>query len=419
MRWPALVVLIFAGLFTVLVWWGIASRTALEAEEAATVVAPSLQSEAEPEPEPRAEPIAPQPIPDAEATAFAQRLCAALRDLDDRTFMRTVDMKALAIRAGIERDDWYAKLRARGAVRGALLVLFKVALGLSRVDDARIEFRGIRRRGSGVSILIRQLHNEETEAIYIEVPLVRNEQRQVAWSDLVFHMSRMSMAQLVQSTEAPLTSLGGNLTPEEGARLQLACDEAGMRFTLMQAGGKVEEAIKLFDSLPRRVRSNSDVAITFVDLVAQKGDDKQFAAAVTRFRRLRPNDLGLFLHELDLATRSEDWEAVLSLVRALSGRIGGDSWLTQWEGHVLWELGRHDEAREAFRRACREEPKLESTLWEWLAIEMELERWSAAADLLARLEETGGELDLEGLREIYPEFMNTPESRKWVESRER
>jgi len=295
--------------------------------------------------------------------------------------------------------------------------LFTLGLGPSAASDRRGKLVAVRNRADGVAVLVRVLQEDGTEAVYFEFPLARRDDGSAGYADVILHIAGFRLAQMIQSVDAPLQWLGGDLTPEEGARLRLACDEAEMKITLLGNGGRVADALETYDAQPERVRANLDVLTTLANVVEARGDDEQLAAAIERFRRHRPDDPSLTAYELSLANRKEDWESILALVRKLDERIGGDAWMTSWEGQVLTQLGRYEEAREKFRAAAASEPELESVLWDRLDLEVAAEQWGAVVEQLDRIEARIGQLDPDTLVEVYPALGARREFAEWRKSR--
>lgn len=139
-----------------------------------------------------------------------------------------------------------------------------------------------------------------------------------------------------------------------------------MELSALIKKGKHKAAQQILVTLPEALRRTEAVMLFEVAITADL-DEKQYAAALNKFRKAFPNNPSIDMQEIDRAFMAKRYKDALAAVDRLDKRVGGDPYLNVVRANITALLGDDAVTAKHLRRARAANPAfLTKDLKEWL-----------------------------------------------------
>ena len=176
-----------------------------------------------------------------------------------------------------------------------------------------------------------------------------------------------------------------------------------------------DEAKKIYDSLPESVQNNKIFIISIMQ-VAQNTEGNFYLDLIDRYARYYPEDPSLPLIALDSYLLRGNIEGAQRQINILDEAVGGDNYLNVMRGNIAVMGGDIEAGRSYFNRALTENRYVEDAYWGLIEICLAEKDFESIIKHLNNLIELFGysfsETDFQ--YEIYTEFSDSEEFRKWI-----
>ncbi len=182
--------------------------------------------------------------------------------------------------------------------------------------------------------------------------------------------------------------------------------------------GQYEKAIEIYETLPEKVQNEKIFNLIRMQAAIQVSDEA-YASSIDDYRQRFPGDAALDFLLIDGYFFKKDYEKMLECIDRTSEHVGGDAWLLSMRAQALAYLERFEQAREVANDAIRLEPDLQDAYWRAITVSLMAKDFDETVKLLNMVEQDLG-LELADLTEIpdYAEFVDSPQYKTWMESRE-
>jgi len=251
---------------------------------------------------------------------------------------------------------------------------------------------------------------------YHDIALARHPDGKVALDDIYY----LSTGELVsQSLRRSLLALVPSLYPSLLAQLTAADRDVAenmKKITRLGAavnGGRADEAIATYRSLPETLRKDKSLLLFYVRAAHLKGG-AEYAAALATYRRYHPSDRALDFLELDHQVMTKDYKSALATIDRLSTVTQDDSYILVMRASVLSMSGRHREAATAAEKAIEKEPDLARAYACRLTVSLQEKNHAETLQWLKQYADKCG-VTIEDLTKLpgYAEFIKSPQYAEW------
>jgi tetratricopeptide (TPR) repeat protein len=225
-------------------------------------------------------------------------------------------------------------------------------------------------------------------------------------------MARRLYMQMVAAESPDAVEADG----EAGSDLVEYIDEI-RHFQGLCEGGEVDEALALFETLPKSLREERFMQSQRAT-VAQLAADDVYMEVLNAYAKLFPGDENLCLWMMDAYILVGDFEKALAAIDDVENLVVGDDYLDCLRASVLLEMGKVEEAIAKARSACEAIPQLEDAWWILAGIGLGSEEFEVVVEGLEGLMDHHFYLfyaeDLEGVPE-YEAFLASEVGQAWAE----
>ena len=179
------------------------------------------------------------------------------------------------------------------------------------------------------------------------------------------------------------------------------------------------EALKKIAALPESVRKERIMMSQRVVAAIRVGVEEG-AEAIKAWKAEFPDDPALRILMIDLHLTEKKFDEAIETVRALDGVVGGDAYLTYYEGLVLVMKGDPDAARKAYELAVQKDKRLADPYWTLIEMALESKNWKEVTRLLLAVENDAG-VEMSDLQDAdgYKEYIATDDYQSWLKQREK
>lgn len=354
--------------------------------------------------------LAVDPVGEAQAQAFAERLVQLVRPCNVEQVAPLVDAVAMAGKFAERSTLPTASRAARQLAKSAIgaRVLCAWLNGIDEYKLLRVQMKGSEAR----PIMRRLIRDPGSGAVvvgYDELQLgATRSDREVRIVDALSYVQGQWITEL----------LAGNLDATEsldylGELPQMADTVRDARER--QRAGKHDEALKIIDALPATVRNYRGVQMMRVRASARLSN-AQYKQALDELATVFPDDPSIAMTEADGAFARGDWDAALRWIDVIDKAIGGDTVQETHRALAYLKKGELDKAAEHADAAIAKEPTL-GRAWEVkLDVAIAQKKWADAIAVMTELE-ARHEMEFdEGKLQAQPavaELVASPEYKAW------
>jgi hypothetical protein len=353
-------------------------------------------------------------VTEDETRQFAQKLSEALQAKDLVRIDKLIHLNELIERSvsdlGLSPD------KRREFLRSVHHPIGQSGFGRMLLrDGASYKFLRIHTVAGRQRALFRSLH-PEGGLNYYDFTLARFPDG-VGMEDVYIFLTSEPLSQTLRHTMIPVLAQS-----EWGVRVQ-AQDHDYVKSlpklsALLQslAQGQTAQAVANYRELPRQLRESKAVLVKYVEGMSHHGGpaEKEYLAAVEKFRELYPADPAADLISVDYFVVKKQYDKALAAVSRLEKTVGGDPYLWALRGSVLLEAKRYDEASAATERAIKEEPTLALAYGNRIMVSLHERKHADTLEWLKKMVEACRPemLDL-ATNPVYAEFVRSPQYREW------
>jgi tetratricopeptide (TPR) repeat protein len=176
------------------------------------------------------------------------------------------------------------------------------------------------------------------------------------------------------------------------------------------------QAAASYRQLSQKFQRDNGVLIMHMQVLMQQGEpaEKDYLAAMEKFRKLYPDDAAIDLISVDYYFLKKQYDEAARAVHRFEKAIGGDPYLGALRGNMLLEAKRYGEAREVSEQAIKAEPTLENAYRIRVRVSLHEQRYDAALEWLKKMVEAC-HVTVEDLATVpeYAGFVQSPQYREW------
>jgi tetratricopeptide (TPR) repeat protein len=181
--------------------------------------------------------------------------------------------------------------------------------------------------------------------------------------------------------------------------------------------GQWAQAAADYRRLPQQMQDNKAILVLYMQTVAQGEEltEKDYLAAMEKFRKLFPDDPALNFISIDYYFLKKRYDDALKAVDGLDRAIGGDPYLGALRAGLLVEARRYDEARPLAEKAIQAAPTVANAYGIRLLVSLREKNFVDTLQWLKKLVQACNAPmdDLPGNPE-YAEFVRSPQYREWL-----
>jgi hypothetical protein len=310
------------------------------------------------------------PGTDAERTAFAQEMAAALAPCDPKAIDALIDFDTLGRLAVTGAPNARAVLA--GLLEKARGVGFGAQLCGAADQPTTIRQLGEWKRDGEVWPLYRSIG---AGVNYVAFRPGKDAKGKVRAVDMYSFMAG-------QESSAVMRDLIDTLL-ERSASENSKLDQAMTKLRVATLAGKQDEARAILATMPAEVRAKKALMVQRVALSASL-PPAEYQAALDEYAKLFPGDPSLDLIAVDGFWLRKDYPSSLAAIDRLDAVVGGDPYLDGLRAMLHDEAGDLDKALAAARSGVTREPELQP-LW-WFLLTVQLDR-KEVAPALATIDE--------------------------------
>ncbi len=369
-------------------------------------------------PAPPAKQIGP-PVSEEEARQFAEQFTRALQAGDMEQMHRLLHMPDLVER--LVSDFGLSERDRRNIIAGARDATRQNGFGqqLHRNVTAGGSYKLLRvRTAGGQQRALFRMVSPDGAVNYHEFLLARFPDG-VGMEDVYIHATGEPLSQSMRRLLLPALAAGPG-----GVRLKGRDDEYAKHMATFQALAQAvqqrrfADAVAEYNRLPQKLRDDKFVLVIYLQALAPDGPDgdKNYLAALERFRQLYPEDVAAEFISIDYHYLKKQYAEVLKGIDRLDTAVGGDPYLDLMRAGALVEMKRFRDARAAIERAIKAEPTVVSAYGIRILISLRERKYGETLEWLKKLVERCGvpRDDLPGNPE-YAGFVQSPQYRQWLD----
>jgi tetratricopeptide (TPR) repeat protein len=352
------------------------------------------------------------PVSEADAKAFAEKLVPIAKSCDEKKAAPFVDQQAMSAKwaktSKLPNTDKPARDLAKTTLGARILCQFWHGIGeykllrLTTVD------------GQPHAVMRRLILDPETGATlvgYDELQLgTSRRDHQVRIVDAYTYPQGQWLSQL----------FGGNLEAFAGS-LDMIGEVPRMTGDVrkareLQRGGKNKEAIAVIDALPLDARSYRPVQLLRVRAASQLGPEA-YKEALAQLDKTFPNDPAAAMLELDGALTVGDYDSALKYIDVIDKAIGPDPFQETNRAFAYFRKGDLDNAIAHADAAIKAEPGLTRAWQLKMDISLARKRWADVVAAITELETKHGfQFNIEKMKTAPPmaEFAQSAEFKDWA-----
>jgi tetratricopeptide (TPR) repeat protein len=191
-----------------------------------------------------------------------------------------------------------------------------------------------------------------------------------------------------------------------------------VRIGQIHAAGQSAEALAALLKLPASLQATRNL-LAIRMAVSQRVGEREHVEAVETFARHYPNDPSLSLLQIDIFAGRKQYDQSLAAIERLQQATGGDAYLDQLRGTVLYLKGDPAAARAAAQKALAREPSLAGGHLLLLRLSLEARDHAETVRLLRAYEPhaPAGSIAALVAGEDFVEFVRSDEHKRWAAER--
>ena len=352
------------------------------------------------------------PVTEDEAKQFADALAQAVKANDPVQIGRFLHLNELVERSISDLDLPGAD--RRGLLAGAQRSLQQGGFG-------RQILKGIEEGGSYKFLRIHSVDGRpralfrmvagEGAVNYHDYSVARFPDGSVGMEDVYVFVTGEALSQSLRRLLIPALQ-GGKGSGQQTAKDFTALSE--MSRAMQQ--GQFPAAVAKYHQLPQSLQDSKPVLVIYMQALAQQGDaaEKDYAAAMEKFRKLYPDDAAVDFISIDYYAIKKQYDDAVKAIAAVQKAMGGDAHLESMRANILSEAGRYDEARAAAEKAVKDEPDLDSGYWSRVTVSLREKKYADTLEWLKKVVEQC-KMEVQDLTQ-NPEFggfVKSPQYREW------
>jgi tetratricopeptide (TPR) repeat protein len=266
------------------------------------------------------------------------------------------------------------------------------------------------------TIVFRVTRADASAPEYLELFLARHGERGATVVDFESSTDGVPYSRVLRRWLLALVADAGRSLPERIAGLDRDFAKAGSTFESIDhafEAGRNADALAAWVTLPETVRLDPSVVLSRLRAAFAAGAST-FDTTLGEVRAAGVQSASVDLLAIDVAMATNRPALALAAIDVLVGEKRHDPYLDALRGSILRDLGRHDEARLACRRALDVDPMIEDAHWTLLGLAIQGQRNEEALGLLMALDERFT-IDWRGLESspAYAAFLESKPGSRW------
>lgn len=350
------------------------------------------------------------PVPDADAEAFAKQFAAAALPCDADKLAQLIDGDAITTRMEDAAKSKESKFGAQ-QFRDPRAIARIVCAWQQGVDGYRMLH--LRTKDGQPRLVMRRLARAPRKAVVIvgyDELMVGKHGKDVKLVDLYSFAQGDWLSDLLSSGMDAMSEQGVDGSMDAASQLKKSRE--------LQKDGKFAEALATIDALPKEVHNSRMVQMARLRVADQLSEDA-YKQALDELAKLFPNDPSVALVDVDGAFLRGDYTGALKDIDTIDAAVGGDPFQDAIRAEVLLKRnapGDQDKAADTAERAIKTEPTLAKGWWSRLDVAVRRKQYPLAVETMTHLQQSfGAKLDDAALHTLpeYAEFLESPEYAAW------
>ncbi len=347
-----------------------------------------------------------EPVTDAEAKTYADKLQKALKPCDAAAVSALLDVSAMVRLAAAASDA--PEAMKRGFVKGAVSVGYKFGTQLCADDRSTYTVLRVTTVLGKTKALVRS--HGDNGFNYLEVFIGRSESGSVLAYDVYQYLGGERFSEGLRNILD--AAVGDRSVMKNPKKLQ----QTMARVQRLVSEKRHAEARAALGSLPPAIRNTQQVMLNDL-LIAAELDEPTYLAAITAFEARFPDTPALDMVSIDGFVMRKQYAKAIAAVTKLRTRVGGDPYLDQLHANMLLLQNKYAEARPLVKKVLAEAPELEDAHWQWVSLLLADKKFPETAAALTQLQSRfSADITRSGLRSQprYAEFVTSPAGKTFL-----
>ncbi len=359
-----------------------------------------------------------QPVSEAEAKAFAERLLTAAQGSDAEGIERLIDFRVAVRRAltGLKLHETMLEQTTAGVMTGARTagLVHQLSTIASRGDSLKL--LQTRSDDDGRWATVRLILASGGFEHY-DFLLSKGDDGRVVAYDVHFMTSGELLSQTMRR------SLIAALDLDKGLLERLSERDNELRGHMKDileaqqkiAAGNAPAAAAIYEGLPDSVRREKFVLLAWVQSVALTGDEARHARALKELLRTFPSDPAATVASIDHYFLKREFDKAIAAIDKVEKTTAPDPYFGLMRTNALIEMKRYDDARKQIERVIAAEPDLLTAHFTLVAILLAQKAHDETAQqLLMMAKQFGLEYDLPAVPD-YADFVASPRYARFLQ----
>jgi tetratricopeptide (TPR) repeat protein len=354
-------------------------------------------------------------VTEEEAKEFAEKLSQAVKGNDPARVDSLLHLNDLVER--LVSDLNLSAVERRNFMAGAQRSLQQGGFGrqiLRSIGDGG-SYKLLRvHTGHGRPRALFRMISGEGAVNYHDYVLARFPDSTVGMEDVYVFITAEPLSQTMRRILIPvLTQTRG------GGKAADDLTKAGPDFVAMTQAvqqGQLAQAVAKYRQLPQALQDNKAVLVIYLQVLVQQAGagEKDYLAAMEKFRKLYPDDAAVDFVSIDYYLIKKQYDDALKAIAAVQKAVGGDAHLESMRANVLAEAGRYDEARAAAEKAVKDEPDLDSGYWSRITVSLREKKYADTVEWLKKVVEQC-KIEVQDLTQNpeFAGFIKSPQHGEW------
>jgi hypothetical protein len=311
-----------------------------------------------------------KPVTPEEAQEFARKLESSVDRRDPDFFNEAIDKKYFLKKAGLGSDADSRRFGS-GVVKG-----LKIGNTIIESMSKKGNYDLVRQyQKNGVQHLILRLYDDGS-LNYHDIELKRTG-KEVKVADIFIYYSGEFFSETIKGLWEQLKAT----EDDDDGKLKLSWAKHLVEMKNLTNQGKPEEALAVYDKLPREAQRMRAIQIMHVMIVSALEDPERSIAAIKEYKSLYPNEPNMHLLLLDGYFKNKEYDKALEGVNELDKMINKDPFLDYFRYLIYNTMEDHTNARASLVQLMKNMPDFEEGTLELIAMYIkedqatEADRW--------------------------------------------